>query len=55
MVLGNLIYCTYDNNKISGQFLILHNKNLHNFCKSPECNLQENFVEAATWKTGEEK
>jgi hypothetical protein len=52
---GEHMYCTYDINKISGQFWIFYNKNLHSLYKSPKCNLQENFVEAANWKTGNEK
>jgi hypothetical protein len=50
-----MTYCIYDINKISGQVWVLHNKNLHSLYKSPKCNLQENFVEAANWKTGKEK
>jgi len=49
------MYSTYDIKKISGHFRTLHSKNLHSFYKSLKCNLQENFVEAAAWKTGKEK
>ena len=52
MVLGNIMYSTYDIKKISGDFRTLHTKNLHSFYKSLKCNLQENFVEASAWKTG---